>query len=239
MKFLMLAAPILLLITSCNSNGDKRINGNGNKSSEQRSFSGFTGVKTSGPYDVVLTQGEEFKVQVTGDKNLLEYVEIEKQNGTLEISVQDGYRLKPRAGLEVHVTAPALENIKVEGSGNVRSATKLKVEDLRIGISGSGDVELTNVDAPRITSSIAGSGEVILKGTTENFTASISGSGDVHAFELLSENTVVKIAGSGGAEVFASKQLKVRTVGSGEVEYKGSPVVSHSNAGSGSVRKSL
>jgi len=239
MKLYLVSALLLLSAASCSINGGKRITGNGSQSIDQRNFSNFDGIEISGPYDVILTQGPTFAVEVRGDENLLNYVTIENENGTLDISTKRGFNLKPRAGLEVYVTAPAIESMTINGSGSIKASTKIKANNLKIRIGGSGDVNLSNIDAPRINSSVAGSGAVVLKGATENFEASIAGSGDVHAFGLMSENTAVEIAGSGNAEVFASKKLKVSIAGSGDVAYKGNPAtVNQSKAGSGSVRKS-
>jgi Protein of unknown function (DUF2807). len=65
----------------------------------------------------------------------------------------------------------------------------------------------------------------------------VSGSGDVHAYDLLSEDTKVRVTGSGDADVFASVSLDVSVAGSGDVRYKGNAKVSSNISGSGGVKK--
>ena len=93
-----------------------------------------------------------------------------------------------------------------------------------------------NIDAPEVSTEATGSGNIILTGTTKNFSTEINGSGEVHCFNMLSENTRVEIAGSGSAEVHASKQLEVQISGSGDVAYRGTPTINQHISGSGSVR---
>lgn len=225
------------LIFSCSYIGGERISGNGQKASQQRSVSNFTGVEASGPFDVLITQGDGFSVKVEGDQNLLEYVDIYEKNGTLYIDSRDRYQLDPRVGMTIFVTAPLYNHLEVAGSGSIRSQTKLhNASELNVHVGGSGAI-VVDVDAPRINTHVAGSGNIRAKGTTKNFSAEIAGSGEIHAFDLLSENSKVEIAGSGDVELFASKTLDVSIAGSGDVQYKGGASVKQSVAGSGDIRK--
>lgn len=228
----------LLLLSACRITNKKNINGNGTMASEQRNFSNFSGVEVSGPYDVFLTQGEDYKVRIEGDENLLEYVEVEQHGDILEVSSKDGFNLRPRNDIKVYVTAPRMEKLEIAGSGSIISESRIRGSNkMNITIAGSGHVKLAEVDAPKIRGEIGGSGSITLKGTTKTFNAEVAGSGEIHAFELLSETTNINIAGSGDAEVFASKKLDVTIAGVGDVKYRGNPAVTQSKAGAGSVRK--
>ena len=77
------------------------------------------------------------------------------------------------ARLAVDVSSLALE---VVGSGDIRVSGRAK--DLSIDISGSGDVEVPNLKAEKAVININGSGDVSAY-VTENVDISIAGSGDV------------------------------------------------------------
>ena len=50
---------------------------------------------------------------------------------------------------------------------------------------------------------LAGSGDITLKGTTKDLTTKIAGSGDFNGSNLSSKNVTAKITGSGDISVFA------------------------------------
>ena len=238
MRILILLSFFVFAVSSCRFTGGKRITGDGDMASENRNVSGFSGIEIAGPFDVYLSQGEQYSVRIEGDQNLLEYVETEQHGDMLEIGSRDGFNLRPRKSIKVYITSPRIETLEVAGSGSIVSQTRFTSSNrLKMVIAGSGDISLGEVDAPEVQGEIAGSGSISVKGTTKVFQSEIAGSGEIHAFGLLSETTDVEIAGSGDVEVFASKHLEVSIAGAGDVKYKGSPTVSQSKAGSGSVRK--
>lgn len=231
--FLLLS---VILLSSCNFMGGRRVRGNGNAGSETRTVSSFDAIRVLGGMDVILTPGTDYGVKVEADENLLKYILTERDGNALVIKTRNGYNLQSRSGMKVYVTAPSIEEVVITGSGSVVSDGKMALNRrLKLHVTGSGDVKL-DVNAPEVEAEATGSGNIILTGATRNFDAEINGSGEVRCYNLLSENTKVQIAGSGDAQVYASKQLDVRISGSGDVAYKGSPTINQHIAGSGSVR---
>jgi len=235
-KFTLSLILFTIVFSSCHINGGRRITGNGTVTTQQRNISSFTGIRVGSSMKVFISQGTEHSIKVEADENLMEYIEIKKNGNTLEIDNKDGYNLKPKHTIKIHITAPEFYELSVAGSGGIKSKTKISTRDLKINIGGSGDVDV-EVDAPEVTATIGGSGSISLRGTTRSLSTHIGGSGEVHAFQLLSEKASVNIGGSGDAEVFASKQLEISIAGSGDVAYKGTPAVNQRIAGSGDVRK--
>ena len=233
----LLLIGVSISFSSCHFLSDRRINGNGVSSTQQRSVGDFHSINAMGSMNVILSQGPVNSLKIETDQNLLEYIETRNDGGTIEIYTRDGFDLDPRSGFKVYATAPDFNEITVSGSGKINSTGKItSTDELTAGVSGSGDI-LIDVDAPRIKTHISGSGSSTIKGTTKDFSAHISGSGDVHCYDLLSENTEIDIAGSGNAEVYASKSLDVDIAGAGDVRYKGNPSIKQNIAGSGDIRK--
>lgn len=227
----------ILAFAACKFIGGKRITGNRQVTTQQRNITDFNAIKVAGSFDVYVSQGASYAVRVEAEDNLMEYIEVEKDGNVLEVDFKDNYSIQTHNPVKVYITAPTYTSLKVAGSGNIISETRIThASQLDIDIVGSGDVKL-EVDAPTINTEIGGSGSAVLKGTTQNFNADIAGSGELKAYNLLSENMDIGIAGSGDAEVFASKKLDIKVAGSGNVNYKGNPAVSQSISGSGSVKK--
>lgn len=235
-KILILVAASVFIM-SCNFTSGRRVKGDGNLSTQQRSVGDFGEVAAVGGINIVLSNGAAYGVKVSADENLQEYIETKKDGDRLVIKTRDGYRLRSRNKITINVTAPAIRELEVVGSGSIVSDGRLAYNSkLHAAITGSGEMNL-DVDAPEVTTRTTGSGDIMLRGTTRRYEAVINGSGSVKSGDLLSENTEVKISGSGNAMVFASKQLGVNISGSGDVAYKGSPAVNQSISGSGSIRQ--
>jgi hypothetical protein len=235
MRAFLLLITASLCLASCHFMGARQVRGNGVSSTQQRNVSDFTQVEVAGQLDVVLAQGPS-NVRVVTDENLQEYVVVERQGNTLYVHTRSNTNLRPKAGLKVYVTAPDYRGLQVNGSGDVTGQGRITGRDLRIEVTGSGSVAL-DLDMPRISTQITGSGETRLTGATRVFESEINGSGSVLAYGLLSEETKVNIHGSGDAEVFASKRLGIDIAGSGDVSYKGTASVDQSVHGSGNVHK--
>ncbi|TCJ17764.1 DUF2807 domain-containing protein [Flaviaesturariibacter flavus] len=232
-SFLVLGLSVLLF-SSCKFMG-RRVRGNGIHGSEQRTVRDFNRLEVSGDIDVVLAQGTP-SVRIEGDQNLLQYVELDQSGSTLRVHLRRHINISTENEFKVYVTGPGFRSVEVTGSGDVTGSGRLRGENLKLGLTGSGSVTL-DVDMPRVRAEVTGSGDARLSGATRTFEGEINGSGNISAFGLMSEDTKVEIHGSGDAEVFASKQLNVDIAGSGDVAYKGTASVNQSVHGSGSVRR--
>ena len=234
--FLLLVVASISL-PSCRYAFGKRVSGNGNVKTEDRSINNFNGISSYGPYNVYLMQDPGYKVIVEAEDNLLPYIETYVDNGELKIRTKEGYNLRPKRGIKVSVWAPAFSSIKTVGSGDIISENNISnPSTIELEATGSGNIN-AKLNAPDIKADITGSGNINLEGETKSFEGQILGSGNIKAYDLKSENVGVEIMGSGNAEVFSSIKLKVEISGSGDVKYKGGGQVSSSVHGSGSVKK--
>ena len=63
----------------------------------------------------------------------------------------------------------------------------------------------------------------------------LQGNGNLKAFDLMAEETKVKIFGNGDADVYASLKLDVSVGGNGNVRYKGNAQPSTHITGNGNI----
>jgi hypothetical protein len=236
-NLLFVLLSVAFLAGSCRFVSGERVRGNGNLKTESRNETGFKGVEQHGSFDLFVSTGATTTVRIEGDENILPYIETYVDGDILKIDTKDGYWLSPKRQVKIFVTAPDYNRIKSYGSGNIIGENKIvSTSKLDLGVSGSADIKM-EVDAPEIDADITGSGNLNLNGKTRIFHSSVSGSGNIRAYDLLSEETRVRVAGSGNADVYASVSLDVNVAGSGDVRYKGNGKVSSSIAGSGDVKK--
>ena len=228
---------ISFLLSACNFMG-KRVEGSGNVTSQDRAISGFSGIESSGFFDVYLSTGAAQSVRIEADDNLHEYIETTVKGGELEIDTREGYRLDTDKDIKIFITSPSFSKVHLSGSGNIVSQNQINGNDkMDLSVSGSGNIKV-DLHAPTVEAHMSGSGDINLSGEAKKFEGSLSGSGNIKAMDLKTEETSIRISGSGNADVFASAKLDVRVTGSGDVRYKGGVQQVTSNiTGSGSVKK--
>ncbi|MDF2189445.1 head GIN domain-containing protein [Paraflavitalea sp. CAU 1676] len=235
-QILLILVTATTLLASCDFVGGKRVKGNGNMKTEDRSETGFTGVKSMDNLETYVGIGP-FSVKIEGEDNLIPYIETYVENGILHISTEDGFNLKPRRSLKVYVTAPRLNKIHASGNGGITSTTKI-TDSTKVDIDVSGNAVMKlDVDAPAIDAELTGNGGIDIVGQARDFQCRTTGNGNIDAGNLQTENTKVEILGNGEAVVAASVKLDVRIGGNGDVRYKGNPQTSTNITGNGSLKK--
>jgi hypothetical protein len=237
-KFGWIALALTVSLGSCRHFMGKRIHGNGNIKTEDRSVSSFKNVDVSGAAKVMVSQGDQHSVKVEGDENLLQYIEVEQEGDKIRIKERPGFNLQPSGDIRVYVTAPVFNNIDASGASDIIGQTKISnPEEMKMHISGAGNIKM-ELDAPRLTFRMSGAGSIYIKGQTKELELEMSGAGSAHFYDLLSENTRVSLSGVGSAEVYASVKLDASVSGVGSIDYKGNATdVNQHVSGVGSVHK--
>ena len=237
-KFGWIALALTVSLGSCRHFMGKRIHGNGNIKTEDRSVSSFKNVDVSGAAKVMVSQGDQHSVKVEGDENLLQYIEVEQEGDKIRIKERPGFNLQPSGDIRVYVTAPVFNNIDASGASDIIGQTKISnPEEMKMHVSGAGNIKM-ELDAPRLTFRMSGAGSIYIKGQTKELELEMSGAGSAHFYDLLSENTRVNLSGVGSAEVYASVKLDASVSGVGSIEYKGNVTdVNQHVSGVGSVHK--
>ncbi len=208
------------------------LNGQGPIVTEDLDLNRIDAIDLKLPATVYLRQGEEQRVVVEGQSNIVDFMERTVKGGLWEIEVDRCVRNMEE--LRIYITLPEITAVKISGSGKILSENSLLTDDLDVDISGSGDISL-GVVADDINTTVSGSGNVVLKGETDEIRFFVSGSGDLRAFDLKARKGEVEIGGSGDVEVYVTEQLNVRISGSGDVLYHGNPSLNVSISGSGEV----
>lgn len=207
------------------------------QSKETRNVEDFSFVSVGISSDVIIKQGNKVGVILEGDKETLEKIETTVTGNKLRINNKDRSWFSSSKKIRVYITLKDFTGLGVSGSSKVRSDGSLQGDDVRLSVSGSGDIDL-DLMANDIDCSISGSGSINLSGEGKTGELSISGSGKLDAANFALETMGIKISGSGDAYIFASKEINSRISGSGTIHYKGSPdKIENHSSGSGKLRK--
>lgn len=220
----------LTLMASCDC-----IEGEGPIVEENRNLSDFDEIELRASADVFITRSNEFGFRVEGQQNILDVLTTRTKGHTLIIEFQDVCVINTKS-LVIYISMPELTALHVSGSGDVESDDVFSANEMELGISGSGSIDL-QVEAERLDLGVSGSGDIYLAGTTDRFVSSISGSGNIKANQLQANMARVRISGSGSTYIHVIEDLEVRISGSGNVHYMGNPDINTNVSGSGNVRK--
>lgn len=215
----------------------KKIKGDGTVITINRNVNEFDKIGIAGSFDVTLIKGNEGEISIKADENLMNYIITEIKDNTLKLRTKKGYQLKPSSTIKITVTFNSFDALSLAGSGNVNSNDILNSTNLKLSVAGSGNLNL-QAKANNLSANIAGSGNINLNGFCSNFKTSIAGSGNLNAFDLKADVVKVSVTGSGNAKVNALKEISATTAGSGDIIYKGNPIIEKSKAvGSGNIKK--
>lgn len=181
--------------------------------------------------DIRIIQSSEYRVIITGEANDVNDIQVRVVSGRL--TIEEHNTRDEDLLIKIHV--PDISQLQSFGSSFVYGESHFQqTRDLEILVEGSGDVDFA-ISTDDVEVEISGSGSVILEGITETLDARISGSGWIRSFNLESELADVLIEGSGSAEVYVIRDLDAFISGSGNIYYKGHPIIHANIIGSGSV----
>ncbi len=207
---------------------------------EDRKVSDFKGIRIAGSYDYYIKQGSTNAVRVEAPAKLLPYIVTEVKDGVLNVSTKNHTNwgnLFNNEKIAIYITAKDINSINFSGSGDVYFKEGINTTDMRISMSGSGDLT-GKITATSLECTLTGSGDLRLSGRAENAKVKLVGSGDLSTRELQTVNTYVELVGSGDASVNASGSINAKLSGSGDINYSGNPKsVSKSKSGSGSINR--
>ncbi len=231
MKIKLLASAVLLSIAGCEHPWDCT-EGEGPIVAQELVLDEINGIQLMGDDVVYLSIGEEQKIIVEGQQNIINELSSRVQNGVWDIRFRDCVR--NHRGLEFHVTVKQIDEIRLAGSGEIVWEDLIEADYLTLEISGSGEITGA-VQAEELEMEIAGSGNLNLSGQASEAELQLAGSGKLRSYDLIANNYQVNIAGSGHADITALETLEVDIAGSGSVNYKGNPSINSNISGSGKI----
>jgi hypothetical protein len=159
-----------------------------------------------------------------------------------------------RPDVQIVVTAPAISEAGVSGSGHLdlgrlaqdRLALEVsgsgaidvagQIKSLEVSISGSGSAQLDQVNVGDLSADLSGSGLIKASGAASTLHLGISGSGAADMGELTVQDLDAHLSGSGSARLSPKQSAEVGVSGSGSVHLLTEPQhLSVHRSGSGAI----
>jgi hypothetical protein len=190
------------------------VQGSGVAATQSRVLARFSSLDLAGSNNVTVAVGRRQSVVVHADSNLLRHVTTRVVAGTLVVGTTGSFSTS--SPMSVQVSVPSLAAVT---------------------LSGSGEVAVTGIKAPRLTVTLPGSGTVYAGGTVTRLQVTLNGSGLAQLNSLAARDVHAIVAGSGLIRVTATASLNAAVTGSGAIIYTGNPQVTSSVTGSGTVTR--
>ncbi|MBL1211901.1 MAG: DUF2807 domain-containing protein [Ignavibacteriae bacterium] len=203
---------LALILLGCRFSG---VRGSGDLEEVTRTFESFSALEISGAYEVNVLMGDEYKVHISADDNLIPLIKTNVKGSALRIySKKD---LRPREEIVITVTTKELESIVS---------------------SGASEITANDIDCSRFGVALSGAGGITLSGKTDILDIAMSGAGNIDSKNLIADDVNISVSGVGDAIVYVANILKAEVSGVGNIEYLGNPnKVSSNVSGVGSISK--
>lgn len=231
---LCLLAIFGLILTGC---GRENVFGSGNVVTEQRTVSPFEDVILEGSLQVEIKQGQNGRVNLQAEDNVMRYIETTVSGTTLRVRLRNGVNLRHSKPIHVYLESEKYRKVLFSGSGSVTGNDTIKSTLFIYEINGSADARL-KVEANEVQVRVDGSGDITMEGKAGDYSSVINGSGNIGAASLQSARASIQINGSGEQQIWVMHELNARINGSGNIRYKGTPATVNSTvSGSGKISK--
>jgi hypothetical protein len=196
----------------------------------------FEGVSLVSSFDVSIEYGQQQQVTITGSEEFFEKLDLKVEKGVLFLGMKKGKYSK--LNLKAKIVIPRLSFGEIVGSGDMLISNFSNLVDLKLRLSGSGDITATKelYVKNNLEVQITGSGNVQINGSAQHSTISVTGSGECKAADFKTNSNLTRITGSGNVEINATKEVEVQLSGSGDLYYKGNPNIQQRITGSGNVK---
>jgi len=232
--------------------------GNGDAQTRTINLDAFDTVEFSGVSDLVYVQTKgEFRVEITIDSNLMEYIEVEQNGDQLTIDTSLFVNIIPTVQDVITVYAPELLALELSGTGDFTAAgisadsrdlvilnsgtgdcsiETLAADSLVFTSSGTGGVSLNNVLlSGRLNYTSSGTGSATVTGSASTLSLTKSGTGDFDGRELAVSTANVTCSGTGSAYIRTSGGISGTLSGTGNLYCYGNGISWVLDTGTGSV----
>lgn len=182
--------------------------------------------------EITLEKGDRYEVTFEGPENVVEVMTATTSSKSLQISVAECFN--GTAKMKISITTPTLTKLS-----NLAWNAKIRVKDfsgetLDISNSAYSDLDL-DIDYKTLNINSSESGKFVITGRVENFEGVFGRISSLKGFGLEAQKADITSSTSNHLEVHVTEELNARITNSGNILYKGHPVIHESISGTGKV----
>ncbi len=199
--------------------------GSGNLVTRQEEIADFSGITASNGFQVTVTPGADFRVEVRVDDNIEQFLIVRKDGDFLKLALDtfrpDNLR---QVTLEADVAMPALQQVTLSGASSLVLAEPAEVETFLATLSGNSRLGGT-VEASTVEIGLSGDSATDIGGQAEVLTVKAAGRSRADMATLIAREAAVDISGDSRATVNVNGRLDAEATGSSQLRYRGEPTL--------------
>lgn len=218
-----------LLLSSCIFMGPS-VRGNGEVVEDVREVGKFSGVKVTSGMNVHFVQGDEPRVVVVADENLLEIIETKVIGNTLEIRARAS--IWSATSKKVVITTNNILEIQGTAGSNIYTDGRLTVNELAIRASAGCNFKM-DLDGQSVDVSVSSGANVFLTGESKQFFAKTTSGANLKAEDFKAEVSEISVSSGANAWVNTMRELTAHASSGGNIFYYGSPDRTNTSSSSG------
>ncbi|KIC92937.1 GIN domain-containing protein [Flavihumibacter solisilvae] len=149
MTRLITAFLFVLLLKPAGSNSCSFITltGSGISASQERITGSFSVIENNGPFRVLVQQGRQTALTITGETNILPEISTEVRNGRLYIGYRKQNLRATHQEVVISLVVPCLTALVQNGDGSIEGIGDWDRHDIRISNCGRGEINWSMTQA--------------------------------------------------------------------------------------------
>lgn len=202
------------------------VKGNGNIVSKEFNVSTYLRLHLACKGAIELIQGDEEKVVVEADENLISYFSAMNAGRTLFVTAEGKLKNPVFTSCLVKVFFRQLNVLYVRNDhGDVRCAREITLQDpLEVKIQSIGNTELwLNVPSIKLLSQTQGN--ILLRGKTAKLEIKNQSEGNFDSTQMTAGDLSIKNMAAGNIDLHAENSITISHYGEGYIHYSGNAIV--------------
>lgn len=193
--------------------------------SDQYGLQNFARVDLTGIFDVEITQGETYAVQLDGPEKEKSRYSIAREGETLTIDYKTNRKMFWERNIldedkvKIKITMPALKELKAKGAGKI-NFEGFSEEDTEIDLTGAVVAE-GNLEAHNLTIELTGATILELRGSGNFMEANATGASSLRAFNYEVDEAIIAARGVSSTKVNVSHKLQIKKDITSSVSHRG------------------
>ncbi len=188
--------------------------GSGNLHTQEETLSDFAIVDVGSGFKVDITQASSYRITITADDNLFDYIQVTKTGNTLTIRLEPGVSYQTST-LKAEIAMPDLEELQFSGGVNGTATGFVLSHDFRAELSGGSILRMD--------------------GEADNLAAACSGGSRLELSEFVVANADIEFSGGSQGTINLDGILNADLSGGSRLFYIGNPTLGDISTSGGSA----
>lgn len=186
---------------------------------------GFRGIDAGNAFQIEVTQGDEYHVDVTSEARTFRYIQVERRGDNLRLSLSTAgwFPFGQSSTLRARITMPELEYLELSGATSCELQS-FEANDIEVNVSGASRLR-GELRAERVVLEVSGASTMDLDGSMGQVIGSVSGASTLDLHQAPVAEASIDASGASTVRLDVSSTLAYRLSGASTLRYNGEPEV--------------